>query len=287
MTCPSFDQHAFFEEHGWLVLRGVVCAELLVCVKETFDRVTQPFASRGDVPCDEHGKSIWQIPGICRQSEPLLAHIHPGLGEFVADLLGARCIQLLQDTLIVKPARVGAPIELHQDYTHTGYLEPPNTVSIRLSLTESTVERGCMYVIDRSHRWDLQGSISVFSDRLQQGVAERLPAELRARVAKDRTPLELNPGDVSIHHCLTYHGSFENTGDTVQKTIVTHVFDGACRLATERLPRSAVRFFNTDTEGHLSSAAFPVLFERQNSSGMPLNRHQGRDGKQLPLRSKR
>lgn len=250
------------------MLRGVVCAEPLVRITDAFNGVTQPFADRGDAPSDERGKSIWQVPGMCRQDEALLAHIHSTLGEFVAELLGARHIQLLQDTLIVKPARVGAAIELHQDYTHTGFLEPPNSVSIRLSLTASSVERGCMYVIDRSHLWGLQGSMSLFSDRLQQGVAERLPARLRARVDTDRIPLELGPGDVSIHHCLTYHGSFENTGDTAQKTIVTHVFDGACTLTPERLPAGAARLFDTDADGHLTAASFPVLFERQNSSAV-------------------
>lgn len=285
MSYPSLDQQSFFKDHGWLVLRGVVRAGTLVRITDAFNRVTQPVANGGDVPCDEHGKSIWQVPGIFRQDQTLLAHIHRGLGEFVAELLDARRIQLLQDTLIVKPARVGAPIELHQDYTHTGFLEPPNAVSIRLSLTASSVERGCMYVIDCSHRWGLQGSLSLFGDRLQQGVAERLPAHLRASVTTHRIPLELGPGDVSIHHCLTYHGSFENTGDTAQKTIVTHVFDGACRLTPDRLPAGAIQFFDTDADGHLNAASFPVLFERQNSSQRA--RHQGRHGGPLPHRSKR
>lgn len=266
MSSPSLDQRSFFKDHGWLVLRDVVREEALVRITDAFNRVTQPLAGRGDVPSDEHGKSIWQVPGVCRQNEALLVHIRSGLGELVAELLGARRIQLLQDTLIVKPARVGAPIELHQDYTHTGFLESPNSVSIRLSLTASSVERGCMYVIDRSHLWGLQGSVSLFSDRLQQGVAERLPAHLRASVATHRIPLELGPGDVSIHHCLTCHGSFENTGDAAQKTIVTHVFDGACRLTPERLPAGAVHLFETDADGHLNAASFPVLFERQNPS---------------------
>jgi phytanoyl-CoA hydroxylase len=256
------NQHAFFADHGWLVLRNVVCAKDLIRVAEGFDRVTQSFSGRKDVPCDEYGRSIWQFPGMCSLNEALLGHLHRGLGEFAADLLDATRIQLLQDTLILKPAHVGAPIELHQDYTYTGFLDPPNCVSIRLSLTPSTIESGCMYVIDRSHRWGWQGNMSVFSDRLQQGVAEQLPPELRTRVERDRTPLHLNAGDVSIHHCFTFHGSYENSSDTIQKTIVTHVFDGDCRLIPERLPSNAIHLFHTDKERHLSTASFPVLFER-------------------------
>lgn len=261
MNRPSVDQHAFFKDHGWLVLRAVVSAGSLIPVTKAFDRLTQLPGSDPEVLCNEQGKSIWQVPCVCAHSNVLLEHIHHGLGAFVAHLLDARRIQLLQDTLIVKPAKVGAAVELHQDYAHIGFLEPPNAVSIRLSLTDSTMEHGCLYVIDRSHHWGLQGKLLIFSEGLQQGIAEQLPKELRACVTEDRIPLQLSPGDVSIHHCLTYHGSFENTGDAPVKTIVTHVFDGNCQLVPDRLPSNALRFFNTDSEGHLSTTSFPVLFD--------------------------
>src|SRR5262249_14283558 len=93
---------------------------------------------------DNNGKSIWQIPGICCQSDSLLTDILRGLGELVTDLMRADRIQLLQDTLIVKPPRIGAPVELHQDYTYIGFLEPANAISLRLSLTPSTVDTGCL-----------------------------------------------------------------------------------------------------------------------------------------------
>ena len=255
MNTPSMDQHAFFNQHGWLVLRGVVSGESLIPVLKAFDEISQLAGSHPEAP------RIWQIPGAGTQNRVLLQHIHDGLAEFVAHLLDAGCIQLLQDTLIVKPARVGARVELHQDYAHTGFLQPANAASIRLSLIHSTVERGCMYVIDRSHHWGLQSGLSIFSKRLQQDVAEQLPSQFRSCVDEDRIPIELGPGDVSIHHCLTYHGSFENKSDQSLKTIVAHVFDGGCKLATDRLPVDAIPFFNTDAEGRLSTASFPLLFD--------------------------
>jgi hypothetical protein len=253
----------FFDSHGWLVLRGAVAEATLVRITETIDCLVQARGAWKTARIDNNGKSIWQIPGICGQNDALLAEILRGLGELVTDLMRADRIQLLQDTLIVKPPRVGAPVELHQDYTYIGFLEPPNAISLRLSLTPSTVDTGCMYVIDRSHRWGLNGPLSLFSPQLQEGVAERLPADLRARVETDRIPLELAPGDVSIHHCLTHHGSFENTSETLQRTIVTHLFDGACRLLPDRLPDHAIPYFETSATGHLSPRSFPVLFERK------------------------
>ena len=258
----------FFDRHGWLALRGVVSAEAVIRITETIDHLLQARGDGGSAPADNHCQSIWQIPGLCSQNDVLLAHIRHGLGALVTDLLRADRIQLLQDTLIVKPPRVGAPVALHQDYTYIGFLEPANAISVRLSLTPSTVDTGCMYVIDRSHRWGLNGRLALFSDQLQEGVAERLPAQLRSHVVEDRIPLELAPGDVSIHHCLTHHGSFENTSDTMQRTIVTHIIDGACRLLPDRLPDYAIPYFDTNARGHLSPVSFPVLFEREVSLGV-------------------
>jgi phytanoyl-CoA hydroxylase len=252
VSCPSVDEQKFFAEHGWLVLRNVISKKDLTAVTTAFDQLTY----------GKQGTSIWQVPGMCGQNELMLAHIRGrGLGEFAANLLGVQRIQLLQDTLIVKPARIGACIELHQDYNYTGFLEPPNAVSIRLSLTESSTESGCMYVIDRSHRWSYQAHMSLFSDSLEQNVAKKLPDELRALIETDRIPVHLNPGDVSIHHCLTYHGSYENFSDTVQKTIVTHLFDGDCRLIQNRVPSTAIDLFRTDEDGHLLASSFPIVFE--------------------------
>jgi ectoine hydroxylase-related dioxygenase (phytanoyl-CoA dioxygenase family) len=252
MSCPSLDEQTFFADHGWVVLRNIVSAQNLTAITKAFDRLTQGSAAG----------SIWQVPGMCSHNDLMLSHIRNGLGEFTANLLGAERVQLLQDTLIVKAARIGASIELHQDYAYTGFLEPPNAVSIRLSLTESTVESGCMYVIDHSHLWAHHRSMSLFSDRLQKNVAEKLPADLRALIEKERIPLHLKPGDVSIHHCLTYHGSYENCSDTVQKTIVAHLFDGDCRLVHERLSSTAVDLFRSDENGHLLTSSFPLLFEQ-------------------------
>ena len=80
------DQHGFFEERGWVVLRAVVSAERLIRMKEAFDRVLAPHI--------EQVKSLWQVPGMCRQDEILLTHFYDGLGEIVADLLRADGIQL-------------------------------------------------------------------------------------------------------------------------------------------------------------------------------------------------
>jgi ectoine hydroxylase-related dioxygenase (phytanoyl-CoA dioxygenase family) len=75
--------------------------------------------------------------------------------------------------------------------------------------------------------------------------------------------LELAPGDVSLHHCLTLHGSDESRSATPRRTIVTHLVAGACRVVPERLPSAeALRHFQTDATGRLAGDRFPTLHRR-------------------------
>jgi ectoine hydroxylase-related dioxygenase (phytanoyl-CoA dioxygenase family) len=84
-----------------------------------------------------------------------------------------------------------------------------------------------------------------------------LSAEQRALVEGAR-PLSLEPGDISIHHCLTLHGSARNTSDRPRRTIILRMFDSACVIDRARLPPGAESYFPTDAAGHLDSAAFPI-----------------------------
>jgi ectoine hydroxylase-related dioxygenase (phytanoyl-CoA dioxygenase family) len=252
---------AHFEDHGWAVLRGVLRGEQIEAAEQAFDAILAPCQQQAAA-----GQRIWQLPGAGRYHAALLAHLFGELGAIVADLLDANRLQLLQDTLIVKPPRVGASVDLHQDYTYTGFIDPPRSGSVRLALRPERVEDGCLYVVRGSHRWGVRGGYAAFTDRIQTVDPKTLSDEMRAAMEAGREPVELEAGDVSVHHCLTFHGSFENTGTSTRKTIVAHVFDGSCRLLPERLPAAAVSHFRTDAAGRLSAETFPVLYESSSQS---------------------
>lgn len=249
----------FFDEHGWIVLRDVVSSDRLAALGDAFDRVVGPFVAG---PATGQGKGIWQIPGARNMAPGLMAHLDHELSGRVAALLGAASVRLLQDTLIFKPAGAAGEVELHQDYTYTGFLNPPASASIRLSLSPADRLGGCLYVIDGSHRWGPLGQLAIGSSAMQGDgeVLARLPVECRDQVDERRVALELAPGDVTIHHCLTLHGSYPNLSDVTRKTIVTHVFDSACTVLPDRLPQGAAAHLPTDHEGRLTGDGFPALY---------------------------
>jgi ectoine hydroxylase-related dioxygenase (phytanoyl-CoA dioxygenase family) len=246
---------AFFAEHGWMVVRGAVSAESVAALTAEFDRVFPPSAyPRADGP-------VLESIGASRAFPALARHVtDPAIAAHVARALGCRRVQLLQDTLMLKPPRHGGRVEWHQDHTYTGYLEPAAMVSVRLALTDCNPENGGMNVLDGSHGWGLVGATRILS---AASVTDGLPPEWSERAREATRPIELAPGDLSLHHCLTFHGSLENRSPRPRKTVIARLFDAECRLVPSRLPSGAAAYFPTDGEGHLAAPAFPVCYGKE------------------------
>jgi len=248
------EQHASFEKRGWLVLRAVVPASRIPALNAEFDRLMKPVS---ELPDD--GQGVLLLPGACSEHDDLLQHLHDGVAQVVARLLRARRVRLLQEALLLKPSQSNGIVALHQDYTYTGFLNPPAMVSIGLALTDASIENGCLYVIDGSHAWGLIGELDTSAHELRSGLDDGLsPSQLR-HIDQATLPLEVRAGDVTIHHCLTLHGSYRNASRQPRKAVVAHVFDGDCTVVPGRLPPHAAHRFTTDDRGRLGPA-FHTLY---------------------------
>ncbi len=247
---------AHLAEHGWLIVRGAIAPARIAELERALDAVV-PEASY-----PAWGDRVVELAGISRASPALAAlAADAALAELAGRALGAARVQLLQDTVFIKPAARPAAVAWHQDFTYLGYLDRASAVTVRLALTPCTIASGCLRVLDGSHRWPhTPANLALRRDHVEDALAA-LPPELRAHADGGGTPLELEPGDVTVHHCLTFHGSEPNTSDRPRKTLAVRLVDGACRLVPERLPSPEARgYFPIDADGHLDAAAFPVLW---------------------------
>lgn len=247
---------AHFAEHGWLVVRSAVAPARIAELERALDALI-PEASY-----PAWADRVVEVAGIARAAPAIAALASDvALAEIAGRALGAARIQLLQDTVFIKPPARPATVEWHQDFTYLGYLDRPGVVTLRLALTPCTVASGCLRVLDGSHRWPH----AVENLALRRGSVEdalgSLPPERRALATAGGTPLELEPGDLSLHHCLTFHGSEPNTSARPRKTLAVRLVDGACHLVPERLPTPEARaYFPVDRDGHLDATAFPILW---------------------------
>jgi phytanoyl-CoA hydroxylase len=243
------DDTAFFREHGWVAFRGAVDPALAEGLSAELDRVFP--GSRAPSTC------VHERAGLSVLSPLIAAQVRDSrIAGRVAALLGCDRVQLLQDTALVKPPGSPARVEWHQDHTYTGYLDKAACVSVRLALTECSIESGCLRVVDGSHAWGPLGDVRAFLATEVRDDSMLLPDGWDERVV----PIELRPGDISVHHCLTFHGSLENRSSHPRRTLIARLFDARSRLLPGRLPSHELRAnFPTDADGHLSEAAFPVL----------------------------
>jgi len=200
---------------------------------------------------------VWELAGVSRVSPPIAQHAHdPAIAQRAAEALGCARVKILQDTVLVKAASIGGPVAWHQDHTYTGYLDPPRVVSVRLALTDCSLDNGCLEVIDGSHTWGLLGDVRALTESHVADALGDSAARWRDRVIT----IELSPGDLSIHHCLTLHRSGENRSPRARKTLITRLFDADCRLVPEHLPPGAATYFPIDDNHHLADSAFPVVY---------------------------
>lgn len=239
------------------MLRGAVLPERVAELSAALDAVIPP----ASYPA--WGARVVEVAGISRASPLLAALAHDGrIAEAAGRVLGARRVQLLQDTALIKPAGSPATVAWHQDYSYFTYLDRPAVVTARLALTRCSEASGCLRVIDGSHAWGLSGGDLTFRRGSVEDTLQALSPERRDRVRTDERLVELEPGDVNLHGCLTFHRSLENRSEQARKTLVVRLMDADCRLLPERLPSPALAsIFTASPEGHLVGPSFPVLWE--------------------------
>jgi ectoine hydroxylase-related dioxygenase (phytanoyl-CoA dioxygenase family) len=238
-----------FERDGAVIVRGVVDPAELAAMHDAFATL---------IPEGAYPGGVREITGAARAWDPLKRIARdPRFGAIAAEMLGAARVQLLQDSLLYKPAHDGGPVEWHQDHTYVGFLVPARVVSLRIALFAEDASNGCMEVVDGSHRWGPIGESRALRDASVASLAPALDPERRAELDRPRA-LVLAAGDVSVHHCLTLHRSGVNHSARPRRTIILRMFDAECRLDATRLPEGASAHFPTDGDGHLVASAFPI-----------------------------
>ena len=133
---------------------------------------------------------------------------HPSILDRVEELLGPNLI-LFGAALWAKPPHSNQRVSWHQDLTYWG-LDGAQEVTAWLALSPATVESGCMRMVPGTHQRDIAPHRDTFEkdnllsrgQELAEGVNE-----------DDAINVELRPGEFSLHHGRTFHGSHANRSD--------------------------------------------------------------------------
>ena len=110
----------------------------------------------------------------------------------------------------IKEARSPMLVSMHQDLTYWGFGETSNQVTAWIALSASTVESGCVDLVQGSHKNPILPHTDTLAADNLLSRGQEVAVDVRE---EDRTHVVLAPGEMSLHHGLAIHGSNPNNSD--------------------------------------------------------------------------
>lgn len=165
--------------------------------------------------------------------------------DAVEDLIGPNILQY-QCGVWIKEPESGSYVSWHQDSTYYG-MDPLELVSGWVALSPATAEAGCMQVLPGSHK---SGQLPVDytevsgDNLLASGQSTRYPVDESKVVL-----MELQPGEMSLHHVALVHSSRPNHGGDRRIGIAGGYLPPHVRQTTD-LKASAMVVRGEDTYGY-------------------------------------
>ncbi|HBP60107.1 MAG TPA: phytanoyl-CoA dioxygenase [Alphaproteobacteria bacterium] len=176
----------------------------------------------------------------------------PRILDVVEGVLGPD-IMIYGVEYFIKEANSTQIVSMHQDLTYWGLGATSGMVTVWLALSASTPASGCMDFVRASHKNPILPHNDTFDDEnlLSRG------QEVTAKVdAADKTPIEIHPGQISMHHGLTIHGSGPNTtGDRRIACVIRYINPDVVQQVGQRDYAMMAR--GVDRNGHFIHFAPP------------------------------
>lgn len=130
---------------------------------------------------------------------------HPGIVDAVEGVLGPN-ILCWSSSFFIKEPRNKSFVSWHQDLTYWG-LDPAEIVTAWVAISESINENGAMRVMPGTHTTDIIPHSDTFNPDNLLSRGQEIAVEVDASKA---VALELQPGEMSLHHVKLIHGSEPN-----------------------------------------------------------------------------
>lgn len=214
-----------FEVNGFYLAKGVFNPQEVLELETDFDQiVAQLLASNEDINARWSGPEVEKLGA--QNSVVFHTHnvqqysaawaralFHPEFVRLSTEVLGPNVV-MHHTKLFQKPAEMGAPFPMHQDWGYFPTIHDTMMAGI-IHVSAATDAMGCLRVYPGSHKLGRLDSSLGGSEAL----LEDYPIE-RATV------LEAEPGDVLFFHYLLIHGSMPNRSDRVRKTVLVQLHSG-------------------------------------------------------------
>ncbi len=208
-----------YQSEGYLVVSSLLEREDIERVDRVIEEVVLSAIGSGDYGkiLELEPQTVDGHPVVRRIYNPFEHHntfkalaTNDRLLDRVESLVGPS-IQLQHSKLNMKLARVGSPVEWHQDLT---YFPHTNTdlVTVLVYLDAATRENGCLQVLSRCHHQFLDC-------HTPEGLFAGMITEDISRYGRS-VPLEAPGGSAIFMHCMTPHSSLPNRSNHPRRTLI-------------------------------------------------------------------
>lgn len=203
---PSAAQISQYWQDGYLFPLPVVSAEQAATWRTAFEQMERDWMA-ADLPLPLN--SYKRLNAQCVM--PLAWEIasNPAILDAVEAVLGPDVL-LYAVEFFVKEPRTSHVVAIHQDLTYWGMGAIDGLLTAWVPLSPATPASGCMNFVRGSHK----NAILPHEDRDDANNLLSRGQEVAVDIAdKDKVAIELHPGQMSLHHGLTVHGSGRNVSD--------------------------------------------------------------------------
>lgn len=211
----SPDQRSFYDENGYLLIRGFISAAEAAALRAEVHAIA---ARQG--PTDATWQSVSDQGTRLEHSHDIQFRsaaftrllVDPRLTGVFTSLIGPN-VQLHHNKMFIKPPERGSPFPMHQDYGYFPHRGTSMTAAI-LHLDAAPDAKGCVRLYPASHKL---GPLPAFGQDHHVD-PERFPLS-------EAIPIEAEAGDLLVFNYFTVHGSGLNTSVEPRTTWLVQIRD--------------------------------------------------------------
>lgn len=210
MNVDTQELLADYRRDGVVTIRQLLRPDEVVAVRDELERyvrddlASKPLDARTLEKDERTVRNLWRLEKYCDWFRRLGERAD--LRALVSPLVNGEPVLVGVETFN-KPARVGSGVPYHQDNAYFCQ-SPPDMLTVWIAIDPVTAENGPVYFVKGSHL----GGILPTRPSGVRGNSIGLADPASVPLAEQYCGL-LEPGDATIHHCLTVHHSAPNTTD--------------------------------------------------------------------------
>ena len=259
---------AFYQENGYWIAPKFLTDEELEVLREEHSKVVHGEYQTLFTPPGRIGWEKGPIDSLVKIDYAYLANstiaklvLHPVIGRIASTLAQVPAVRLWHDQLLHKPPQQGKQanaVGWHQDYHYWQCADNPNMLTAWVALVDVDEDNGCVEMVPGSHKWGLLPESDFFEQDLDvlQGKIEEVSGK-----PFETVPMRLPAGSLSIHHCLTIHGSRPNRTPDPRVSMVVHMMPDGTRYksGTPADPHYNVGLLSGKNGDPFAGPYFPII----------------------------